>query len=457
MAAACCSVLGIIVVAQSLSDPYSKDLRSGYLLAQAMVQGVDPYLPLPDLGELWLPDHPVTNLPHPTPHPFAVGWLCLPLTLLRYDQAAIVWLLFQLGCLVVSTVLLSRILGLAWGRRHIAYSFFFLLGWWPLIMDLWFANLNVCLLMLFLMAWQALRQGKDGLGGVLLGSLLLLKLVGWPIVLWLALQRRWRGVWAAGLFWVGAHLLAIVLHGWQMVQDFYLKVGPQVGAFYRLRELNFSTWTIGRRLFAESGYYLVSVPLWESPMLVKLLTVLAPTVVLIMALRASLLVKHFDTAFVLLMGIGVILNPITWHYYLLMVAPALVLLLRRLQVLHWPRQTTCGVISLLISLSLPQPLYLNLAKLFAIGMNAEGKAIVPALPALVTLIPLGALCLVLWLLARSELWERRQTVGKSDAGLLDDDLLLGRAKAVDQTMAQPKNDLIDSNENKSDLFVALVN
>lgn len=113
-------------------------MRSGYLLAEAMAHGVDPYLPLPELGKYWLPEHYFigTGLNHPTPHPFVVGWLCLPLTLLRFEQAAIVWLLFQLICLAISILLLLRILGLASGWRRIAVIYLLALGWWPLILDL---------------------------------------------------------------------------------------------------------------------------------------------------------------------------------------------------------------------------------------------------------------------------------------------------------------------------------
>src|SRR5262249_52285329 len=109
--ACCCSLAGIIFFLQSFSFPAKKDFWRGYLLAKAMVHGVYPYLPLPELGEIWLPEHPVTDLVHPTPHPFAVGWLCLPLTVLSYKHATIAWLLLQLGCLMLSVVLLSRILG----------------------------------------------------------------------------------------------------------------------------------------------------------------------------------------------------------------------------------------------------------------------------------------------------------------------------------------------------------
>jgi hypothetical protein len=282
-------------------------------------------------------------------------------------------------------------------------------------MELLWGQLNLCLLVLFLIAWQALRQGKDWMGGTLLGSLLLLKLAGWPIVLWLAFKRRWRAVWAAGLFCAGGHLLAIGLHGWGMVRDYYLKVGPQVSALYRVRDHNLSVWTIGQRLFAQSGYYLASTPLWESPLLVKTLTLLAPAVVLALALRAALRAKSFDTAVALLMAIGITLSPIAWPHYLLLAAPALALLLRRLSALRWPRRMTWSAIPLLIALSAPQDLYVDLAELFSTGVNAAGQPVVPGLLASLALIPTGALCLLLWLLARLESREERQTSGNSDA------------------------------------------
>jgi hypothetical protein len=200
-----------------------------------------------------------------------------------------------------------------------------------------------------------------------------------------------------------------------MVRDYYLKVGPQVSALYRVRDHNLSVWTIGQRLFGQSGHYLASTPLWESPFLVKALTLLVPALVLALALRAAMRVRCFGTAFALSMGIGVFLNPVAWQHGLLLATPALTLLLRRLHALHWPRQMTCGVISLITALSLPQDLYLDLAKLFAVGVNAADQAIVPALPALLTLVPMGALCFLLWLLVRLESKEGQQVDGDGDA------------------------------------------
>jgi len=259
---------------------YKKDLLSGYLLAKAMVTGVNPYLPLNELATLWLPEHNITDLTHPTPHPFAIGWLCLPLAWLRYEHAAIVWLIFELCCLAAAVALFFHLLRLKFDWRYWLLATFLALGWVPVLDDLWLGQFSLFLLVLFLCVWLRLREGREVLGGMLLGVLMTLKLTGWPVVLWLAWRRRWGAVIMAVATFVDAHLLAIHFHGWAMVRDYYLKVGPQVGAFYRPHDANFSAWTLGQRLFADSGFNFVLTPLVNAPLLATALNVLAPLSIL---------------------------------------------------------------------------------------------------------------------------------------------------------------------------------
>ena len=397
-----CAIVGVAFVARSFAPPYSKDMRSGYLMAHAITHGLNPYRPLPELGRVFLPGHPIEDLTHPSPHPIAVGWLSLPLILLTYEHATIVWLLFELVCLAVSVVLFLKILGVsASGWQTLAITFL-AIGWWPVVDDLRWGQLDSCLLMMFLGAWLALRQRRDIAGGLLLGGLGLLKLAGWPVVLWLVFQRRWKAVWATGLFWSLLQALAIALYGWPLVRDYYLKVGPQVGAIYRVWEGNFSAWTIGQRLFAESGDRILSTPLWRSPWLASVVTIAAPLLIAGLGVWAAQRLRSFDASFALLMALGIVLNPVAWQHYLVMAVPALVLLVMRLRELHWPRRTTVVVALLLLAISVPYSRFWLLSLRFATGVSSTGKPIVPALPALITMtigIALGAL---LWLFVKLE-------------------------------------------------------
>lgn len=383
---------------------YKKDILSGYLLAKAMVTGVNPYLPLTELANLWLPEHNITDLNHPTPHPFAIGWLCLPLAWLTYEAAARVWLVFELCCLGITVALFFRALELKFQWRQWALACFLALGWVPVLDDLWLGQFSLCLLALFMGAWVCLRENKDWQGGLLLGVLMTLKLAGWPIVLFLALRRRWRGAVAAGACFAGLHLIAITVHGWALVRDYYLKVGPQLSAHYRPHDANFSLWTIGTRFFTESGLNFALTPLWQAPLLAKLVNVLLPvlllTLVLWLAWRLDTQTRTFDAAFALLLGASCVLNPIAWTHYLMLAAPALALLVRCLHEGNWPRRLTYQTLALVWPLALAQLTFVSLAMRFASGVNEAGKPIVWAVPGMLTLVPLIALLGLLWWFAR---------------------------------------------------------
>lgn len=386
---------------------YKKDILSGYLLAKAMVAGVNPYLPLTELANLWLPEHNITDLNHPTPHPFAIGWLCLPLAWLPYEMAARVWLVFELCCLGAAVALFFRALELKFKWRQWGLACFLALGWVPILDDLWLGQFSLCLLALFMGAWVLLRENKDWQGGVLLGMLMTLKLAGWPIVLFLALRRRWRSAFAAGACFAGLHVFAIGVHGWALVRDYYLKIGPQLSAHYGPHDANFSAWTIGTRLFTESGLNFALTPLWTAPQLARLINVLLPVLLLALALwlawRLETQAHSFDAAFALLLGAGCVLNPIAWTHYLMLTAPALALLVRRLHIWQWPRRLTYQTLVWVWPFALAQLTFVSLAMRFASGMNAAGKPIVGVLPGLLTLIPLAALIGLLWWFARLQL------------------------------------------------------
>jgi hypothetical protein len=391
-----------LILLASLAAPEKKDFRSGYLLAKAMLNGVWPYQPLSELAKLWLPGQVFKDFLHPTPHPFAVGWLCLPLAYFSYPQAAALWLVFELFCLLVAIVLGLCIFRQPLQLWRVAICLLVGLAWPPLATELWYGQLSLCLVALFLGAWLALREGRELTGGALLGSLAVLKLMGGPVLLWLAWQRRWRAVGAAAAVWLGAHALAVGVHGWALVHTYYFTVGPQVSALYRTQEFNLSLWTLGQRLFGEMNWFVVTVPLWRAPFLAKLLGLLAPLGMLGWLMYAACRARRFETGFALLMGGGFLLMPVVWGHYLVMALPAVCWVLLLLAERQWPWRWTTGVGLTLAALSLPHNVYYALMRAFAQGADSHGLALIPALPGLVILMPMAALCLLLWQLVALE-------------------------------------------------------
>jgi alpha-1,2-mannosyltransferase len=385
------TLLFLLWLSQSWANPFDKDFRQGYVLALALRHGADPYQPLPALTERWLSLPQPEPFQHPTPHPFAVGWLCLPLTLLSYPRAAVAWFVFECGCLVVALLLWLRVIGRPVRWRFVGTGLFALFAWHPLVVELWFGQLAVLLTVVFLLTWLALREGRELTGGALLGSLAVLKLMGGPVLLWLVWQRRWRAVGAAAVVWLGAHALAVGVHGWALVHTYYFTVGPQVSAVYSDYGANLSPWTLGRRLFGVMRGSVATTPLWDAPTLAKLLALALPLGVLIGLLIAAKRARQFDTSFALLMGGGFLLMPIVWGHYLVMALPAMALVFHRLAARQWPRRQTAGAVLLFVLLSLPHSFYVKL-----LHLSAEIPAGVASLPALLVLTPIAALVGMLW-------------------------------------------------------------
>jgi hypothetical protein len=402
--------IGRIVESFLQPDLYKKDFISPYLLAKAMIQGGDPYLPLPELARIWMSYANYTALDHPTPHPPVFGLFAVPFALLSYEKAAVLWLFFELGCLLASVALLHRWWRGAARPGWIAVWFAFALGWTPVAQDLWFSQLSCFLLLLMIGAWLSLREGRDAMGGTLLGGLMAFKLLAWPVVLYLVLRRRWRGVIAYGVVWSAAHLIAVAVTGLDSVRDYYLKIGPQLASYYRPHDSNFSAWTWGHRLFIGGGENFIAQPLWPSDLLAKFFIPVIPALILAAGLWLAGRAKQFDTSFGILVCVAVLVSPIAWTHYLMFASIPILIIARRLRMMDWPRKLTVLAFVLWLSLSMSQAVYAVAALMLGYRVTADGVTVVSFPVWLLTMFPAFALCALSWVVWRSDpqaiTWER---------------------------------------------------
>ncbi|MGE0128861.1 MAG: glycosyltransferase family 87 protein [Blastocatellales bacterium] len=394
-------LIGVKPIIQSFapSAVYRKDFISPYLMAKAIQSDVNPYLPLPELAARWLPDLPHGIFPHPTPHTPALGLLSLPLAPLDYRTAALIWLLCQVGCLVACVALLQRWWGAPPRAGLTVGAACMILNWPPVVEDLWLGQINLLLLVLLLLAWLALREGKEILGGAMLGSLLALKLMAWPLLIFLALRRRWRGVAMAGAVMIATHLAAIAALGFGCVRDYYLKVGPLATSIYRAYDANLSAWAFGWRLFAN-----VNSPISTgivAPGLARWSMYAAPLAVLMLGLWLALRAKQFDTAFGALVCASLLVNPVAWTHYLVMGAIPMAIVARRLWAAGFPKKLSLVA----VALSIPTFSYLYIARLFSTPeMTKQDMVFHPVvglLSLIIGLVTLGWMWLV-WLTERLE-------------------------------------------------------
>jgi hypothetical protein len=395
-------IIGIMRILESFEAPtvYRKDFLSPYLMAKAILNGVNPYLPLHELAGLLMGNAAYSEFTHPTPHTPIVGMLMLPLALLGYRGAALVWFGIELICQVGSILLLARWWGKPLRASRAALCLGVALGWTPVVEDCWFGQFTTLLLLMTIGAWLALRDGKDTVGGALLGGLMAIKLAGWPVVIFLALRGRWRAVIAALGVAAAANLLSAAVLGFDRVWEYYLTIGPMVSAIYKTNDVNYSAWTWGVRLFAGFGKNFLAPPLWPSASLAGVLSLLAPVVVLALGLRMALRAERFDTAFAAMVIIGLFVNPIAWTHYLMLTTIPIAVIARKLALDGLPRKLCYLTFGLWLPLSLAGLAYSRVVQFLGTESTAQAVPVVPFAAGLITLIPAAALLCLLGLLRR---------------------------------------------------------
>lgn len=396
-------ILSLRFALHSLIPPavYKKDFIQEYLLAQAVFEGVDPYLPLPELAQRFLGPLPNTVFQHSTPHPPPVALLCLPLVLFSYEQAATAWFLFEMVCIVSTIYFILRWLDRRPGLVLLIFITLLVLSWRPFRDGLVVGQLMSLMLVLLVATWQALRSGNNVKGGSFLGCLIALKFIAWPVVIYLAIRKNWIAVITAGVVTVSANLGAALLMGFDRILYYYLKVSTIISPLYQAHEANFSMWTVGWRVFQGTGspvlLGLEAPPLVASPAMAHFVSWALPLGLLGIGLTLALRAKSFDTSFGILVCVSILVNPIAWGHYLILALIPLVIVGHRLYSLDLPRKETWCLLLFSLLLFIPK-LGIRWFILQLTGNELSAKsAQVPFAATLLTLIPAVAILGLLWL------------------------------------------------------------
>lgn len=129
-------------------------------------------------------------------NPPATDLVLLPIAGLDYRRALEVWTLFNVVCLAAATLWLQSRLGFdgPWRPGFIALVLLDA----PVFANFLNGQFYVFLLVLLMLAWYSYKERRDGILGMALGLMLVLKLAGGLLLLMLLVQRRRRAVaWAA--------------------------------------------------------------------------------------------------------------------------------------------------------------------------------------------------------------------------------------------------------------------
>ena len=390
---------------------FLKDFMQEWLMARAVMDGGNPYLPLARLAEMFFhPPPDLIGLGLPSPHPPPVVLLALPFSLINYPQAAMIWFLCELSCIGVSVYIV-----LHWWRGgrpslvHVIFVTLLVLAAAPFWEGLLYGQLSSLLLLLLLCAWRSQRQVW---AGCFLGASLSLKLMGAPIWLFLLIRKQWYAAGAALGVFIVTHVAASLVMGIGPIAHYYRSVAGNMAYTYRLVEWNFSPWTVGWRLFSGvRGPFDRStaiLPLFQHPdaalytSLMLLLAVLG--IGLVLAERA----KDRDVSYAVLFCLTPVVGPISWIHYLVLLLLPFTVVLNNLKRRGYPLLQTALWAVLAGALLIPDYAQINLLARFNINHSGHGPATVSFAAGLLTLVPLAITLALMGLVVWSAKQEERQ-------------------------------------------------
>ncbi len=399
------------IILQSLgSYAYYKDFAYDYISAKAVLNRDDPYLNADLLTRRYLPESPVTTPDHSSSHTPLSILLVTPLAaLLSYRQAAIAWCLVELGVLLLSACVFWRMVyarsgSPLWGLTTLT-SFLFL-GWGPVREELGNGQWTLILLFLLLACWLALRSGRFVAGGLALGAALSIKLCGGPILIYLAIEKKWRTVLAALFTMVIGNAAAALAIGWPAVMNYYLNVGASVSYHYRTAGHNFAIWTLGWRVFegslTQTSFGFSASPLFDHPQFAKPFSLVVWLTVLFVGLALAKQLKDQERSVGIMIYLTILLNPVTWTYHIPMAALPLWMTFSALKQLSFPRRETMLSIILFTIPSLPfSTIFAVQRSLGALDDSTPSGVRIPFSAGMLSLAPaaalLGLIAMLYWL------------------------------------------------------------
>ena len=252
----------------------------------------------------------------------------------------------------------------------------------PFITELMLGQIYSLLALGLVAAWVADRRGKSTVSGVALGLVLAVKPQFAPVLLWPLVRRRWRTFVAALASGAAATLVGVVVAGPGTLIDWLTYVSSrQPNGWVDINTIPGAA----ARLFRDNDWV---EPLARLPWAEPLAYVIAVGIIILTALW----VRHDpEMGLWALVAASLLAPPVSWHNYLVVLGPGILLLLARgrtlpallllaLQVippygvlLFYPPGSTVGALMLNLYL------YILLVH-WLVFMLATNKKAVPAAP-----------------------------------------------------------------------------
>lgn len=295
----------------------ARSLMTGRSIYAPLQETVGPYLGLVKApGTEW---HWSVNV-----HPPTSVLLGVPFQAIDYWNAFLAWNLTSLAALAVSLWLIVRELKIQFSIQCFLPLLSCLLLFEPLWQQTIQGQLNLILLLILTGVWVADRHDRPLLAGTLAGLALTTKLFPGFLFVYFLFQRRWKAL-AAGTFSVVAFTaLTMLLAGPNAYVTYWNEVFPTTGQWWSAWN-NASLAGFWFKLFAVEQYGRHLTPLVGNMMYARIGTMVSWGIVLIVLLPIIWKARsreERDHAFGLTLTAMLLISPVTWeHYFLLLFLP----------------------------------------------------------------------------------------------------------------------------------------
>jgi len=370
-------VFGLLMLSMRLSNAtIDADFSQDYFASQALLSGQTLY-------------NPEFHNNHP---PFDM-LLILPLALLSYHTAFLIWSALALLCYGAVGLIVARELNIALAPHWVALTVGLALCWSPFQEQMALGQWSILIAAGLIGCWALLRHGRDRLAGVLLGFACLIKLFPGLLIVYLLLRRRWQAAAVASATVAFGGLLSLAIVGPSDTLDFFLRVAPTNAAVLAAFPLNTALAGPISRLLVDGAWVR---PLLVAPSLAIWLTRLASLGLLIVLARqtwrAPTMRRGDDVAFAAVCIAMLLISPLTWqHTFMLLLLPFGLLLRELLDRPSWR-----GAAVSLLALALVSPPNIDIARAL-IGLYKPDR--MPWFAALPLIAPTAGMLLIWWLIS----------------------------------------------------------
>jgi hypothetical protein len=267
-------------------------------------------------------------------HPPTSILLALPFGGFSFPAAFLLWNILSVAAFAASLCIIARQLRIrisVWTALPVVTLLLVCFPFWNQMVH---GNLNLILLLFITGVWAAARTGRPWWAGVLLGAVIAIKLFPAFLCFYFLARKEWKVLVAAAASFAGLTLLTAGILGPETYSYYIMSVMPRFSVF-RYVWYNLSLVGFWSKLFdpALETPWMHITPLVHSPLLALVMIGVSFVAVVAVVVRISRRARSqpaADMAFGLALIGMILLTPIVWDHYTLLLALPLAVLWRQL-------------------------------------------------------------------------------------------------------------------------------